>query len=245
MSNTGKKKNRKKQPYGWRQDLKNDFATFQTLSGKNRLQFIWDYYKWKILACIVALTVIIIFANILWQGQRPCWLRVCVVLNTEDDCSPWFEQFEKDMNKDKNEGYLDVNQDQPFDYDNQYFYIQEAEVMTTVSSQRMDVAVCNADMYEYLLALNACMPLDEVLPDEVLSEVTERGILDHNTANLQEDKDGNINPEDGIDGYFALNLEGTEFAAQYNDSEEPLYAVIISNTRYTEDAVALLAALAQ
>lgn len=245
MRKSKNKRARKNQSYGWRKDLKNDLATLRTLSGKDRLQFIWDYYKWKIITCIVALTAICIFGKILWQGQRPCWLRVCVVLNAEDDCSPWFEQFEKAMGKEKQEGYLDVNQDQPFDYDNQYFYMHEVEVMTTISSQRMDVAVCNPDMYEYLLALNACMPLDQVLPADVLSEAMERGMLDHNIANLQEDEDGNIDPADGIEGYYALNLEGTEFADQYNDSEEPLYAVIISNTRYTEDAAALLTALAQ
>lgn len=245
MRSTSKKKNRSKQSYGWRQDLKNDFATLQTLSGTDRLQFIWDYYKWKILGCIVALTVICVLIGIFWQGQRPCWLRVCAVLNTEDDCSSWFEEYEKTCKKEKKDGYLDVNQDQPFDYDNQYAYMHEVEVMTTISSQRMDVAVCNPDMYEYLLALNACMPLDEALPADVWADVSERGLPDHNTANLKQDENGNVDPADGIEGYFALNLEGTAFAKQYNDSSEPLYAVIISNTQHLEDAAALLTALAQ
>lgn len=245
MSNAQNRKPHKKDASNWRTDLKQDIATLRTLSGKEKMQFIRDYYKWKILMCIVAASVICIFGKMLWQGQRPCWLRVCVVLNTEDDCSPWFEQFEKEMQKDKKEGRLDVNQDQPFDYDNQYYYVQEIEVMTTVSSGRMDAAICNADMYQYLLALNACIPLDEVLPSEVLSSVSERGMLDYNTANLQEDENGKTNPADGIDGYFALNLEGTKFASLYNDSQEPLYAVIISNTQHPEDAAALLSSLAQ
>lgn len=229
-------------------ELRRDWNTLKNLHGRKKLEFLWDYYKWHTVAVIFALVTICTFANMLYEGQKPCRLRACVVLNTEDDCSQWFRQFTEELTADGKPGMVDVNLDQPFDYDNRYYYVQEIEVMTTVSSGRMDVAVCGKDMYSYLLALNACMPLDETLSDDLLSSLSDSGKLVYDTANLTQDENGNVNPEDGIDGYYAIDLSGSEFYELYNqtgDEEEPLYAVIISNTEHFEDCEALLKALCQ
>ena len=230
------------------QELRRDWNTLKGLHGKKKLEFLWDYYKWRAIVAIFAILTICTFANMLYEGQKPCRLRVCVVLNTEDDCSRWFRQVTKELTADEKPGMVDVNLDQPFDYDNRYYYVQEIEVMTTVSSGRMDVAVCGKDMYSYLLALNACMTLDDTLSDDLLSSLSDRGKLVYDTANLTQDENGNVNPEDGIDGYYAIDLSGSEFYELYNqteDEQEPLYAVIISNTEHFEDCETLLRALCQ
>jgi hypothetical protein len=128
-----------------------------------------------------------------------------------------------------------------------YYYVQEMEVMTTVSSGRMDVAICGEDMYSYLLALNACLPLDEALPADLIDQLKNTGQLIQSTAGLQEDDSGNVDLSQGIDGYFAIELSDTEFGQTYNqtsdEEETPLYAVIISNTDHLDDSVSLLYAL--
>lgn len=230
-----------------RAELRQDLDTLKRLDARGKLQFLWDYYRWRILVCACVVVIVILFAHMLWEGQKPCRLRVCVVLNTEDDCSAWFRKFTQELKSDGKEGDVDVNQDQPFDYDNRYAYLYEVEVMTSISSQRIDVAICGADMYRYLLALNACLPLDTALPNDLVSYLTERDMLCYDTANLTEDENGNVDLSDGIDGYFAVNLSGTEFEKTYNQTEgnaEPLYAVIISNTTHLEDSEALIKALA-
>ncbi len=223
-------------------ELKQDWNTFRKLSGKRKVEFIWDYYKWKILAIFAAVFVLCLSAHILWEGQRPCRLRVCVVLNTEDDCSKWFRSFTENLISDGKPGAVDVNLDQPFDYDNMYYYVQEAEVMTTISSGRMDLAVCGSDMYEYLLALNACLPLDTGLSKELADTLSAQGRLVYGTANLTEDKYGQVNPKDGIYGCYAIDLEGTDFSLEYNQTEEkePLYAIVIRNTQHLTDCEALI-----
>ncbi len=164
------------------------------------------------------------------------------MLNTEDDCSPWFGRFTEELTSDGKPGAVDVNLDQPFDYDNMYYYVQEAEVMTTISSGRMDLAVCGSDMLEYLLALNACLPLDSGLSKELADALKAQGRLVYATANLTEDKHGQVNPEDGIDGYYAIDLEGTDFFLEYNETEEkePLYAIVIRNTKHLSDCESLI-----
>lgn len=238
-------KKKKKEPSIFRQEMKRDWNTFKRLHGWKKVEFLWDYYKLPAILLFTLIFCICIFAHMLWEGQKPCRLRVCAVLNTDQSCSYWFHKFEKDLKKDGKTGDIDLNEDQPFDYDNQYYYLHELEVMTTVSSQRMDVAICNADMYEYLLAINACLPLDTSLPEDILQTVTERNMLDYNTACLQYDEDGNIDYSLGVDGYYAINLDGTSFSDTYNQTEDqaPLYAVIISNTEHLDDSISLIRAL--
>lgn len=236
-------KSKNKRPSALRQELSRDWNTFKQLHFKGRLQFLWDYYRWRILACTFTLIAICTFAHMFWEGQKPCRLSVCVVLNTEDDCSGWFSSFTKTLQADGKPGQVDINQDQPFDYDNQYYYVQEIEVMTTVSSQRMDVAICGEDMYSYLLALNACLPLDQGLSKGLADALSEQGRLVYDTANLTIDEDGNVDPADGIDGFYAADLTGTEFERTYNQTgaeDEPLYAVVIANTEHLADCETLL-----
>ncbi len=228
------------------QEIHRNFNTFKSLHGKQRLQFIWDYYKWRIIVIIFSIVTVCTFASMLYEGQKPCRLQACIVLNTEDDCSRWFDKFTEELTSDGKPGKVDINLDQPFDYDNKYYYVQELEVMTTVSSMRMDIAVCGKDMYSYLLALNACLPLDETLSKDLVDSLSDNKKLVYDTANLKIDKNGNVNPDDGIDGYYAVDLSGTEFDNLYNqteEGEEPLYAVIISNTEHLEDCEKLLRAL--
>jgi hypothetical protein len=229
-----------------RAELRQDLDTLKRLDTRGKLQFLWDYYRWRILVCVCVVVIVGMFAHMLWEGQRPCRLRVCVVLNTDDDCSVWFRKFAQELESDGKEGDVDVNQDQPFDYDNRYYYLYEVEVMTTISSKRMDVAICGADMYRYLLALNACLPLDTALSEDLVSYLSTHEMLCYDTANLTEDENGNVDFADGIDGYFAVNLSGTEFEKTYNqtkEKKEPLYAVIIANTQHLADSVALIEAL--
>lgn len=229
-----------------KKELQQDWETLKRLDTHGKLVFLWDYYKWRALVCVCVVVIIGTFVHMLWEGQKPRRLRVCVVLNTEDDCSVWFHRFTQALKSDGAEGDVDVNQDQPFDYDNRYAYLYEVEVMTAISAKRMDVAVCNADMYCYLLALNACLPLDTALSDDLVSELLSRDMLCYDTANLTEDENGEVNLADGIDGYFAIELSDTEFGRTYNQTDEeaePLYAVIIANTEHFSDSEALVRAL--
>lgn len=244
-----KKRKKQKEPSIFRQELQRDWNTFKSLKGRKKLGFLWDYYKLSATIFVTLVVVICIFAHMLWEGQQPHRLDVYAVLNTEDSCVYWFHQFEKKLAADGKPGDIELNEDQPFDYDSSYYYLYEIEVMTTVSSGRMDVAICNADMYEYLLAINACMSLDEALPEDLYTDLNARGMIDSNTANLQMDENGEIDESQGIDGFYAVNLEGTEFEERYNQTEDgedaPLYAVIISNTEHLDDSISLIRTLTQ
>ena len=232
-------------------EVKRDIATFRRLDGKRRIKFIWDYYKWKILAAVTVLVIVCTFAGILWQGQRPCRLWVCAVLNTDQSCRGWFQDFGRDLSADGKRGALDLDEDQPFDYDNLYYYVQEIEVQTKVASQRIDVAIGGPDLYDYLLAIKACAPLDSSLPADLADSLMQQGLLVKSTAGITINPDGTPDTAGAVDGYFAADISDTAFGRQYNTQQQteegepsaPLYAIIISNTDHMEDAITLLRSL--
>lgn len=235
------------------QEVKRDIGTFKRLHGRDRLQFVWDYFRWKILAAIVILLIVVTFARLLWEGQKPCRLRVCVVLNNEEYCDDWFDPFFNELKKDGKKGACDLNQDQPFDYDNIYYYVQELEVQTTVSSRRMDVAVCGPDMYEYLLSIKACMPLDTAFNDQLTDSLIQKGMLKKDKAGITINPDGSLNEDEAEEGFYAIDISNTAFGQKYNKKQKleegeepaPLYAIIISNTDHLEDSKKLVEALCQ
>ena len=201
MKRQPKKNKTEKEPSIFRQELRRDWNTFKELKGTKKLGFLWDYYKLPAVIFITLVVVAVTFAHMLWEGQKPRRLQVYAVLNTDDTCIYWFRQFEKELTSDGKPGLVDFNEDQPFDYDDSNYQLYEIEVMSTVASQRMDVAICNADMYEYLLAINACASLDEILPEDLYTELSERDMIEQGTANLQIDEYGEVDESVGIDGY--------------------------------------------
>lgn len=239
---------KKKKESIFKQEVRRDIGTFFRLHGKERWVFVWDYFRYKIIAAAFALFVIVLFAVMLWQGQKPYRLRVCVVLNNDQYCDAWFNRFEKELKSDGQKGDLDLNQDQPFDYDNMYYNVQELEVMTTISSYRMDVAICGPDMYSYLLALDVCQDLREVFTAEEIASWQQEGILTEGTAGITINPDGSENMDDATQGIFALNLSDRNFGQEYNQGQvleegedmAPLYAIIINNTSHMEDCKKLL-----
>lgn len=241
----------KKQESVFIKEVRRDIHTFKRLDGRKRVRFIWDYYKWKIIAAVTAMAIIITFTNLLWQGQKPCRLRVCVVLNNDQSCKDWFHTFFEDLSSDGKKGALDLDEDQPFDYKNAYVNVQELEVRTKIGAQRIDVAVCGPDMYSFLLALNACTALDTVLPEETVSLLLKEGLLVKDTANIVYTREGTLDTSNAVEGYFAADLTNTAFGHKYNDvqktedgeEKKPLYAVVISNTMHPDDSAELIKAL--
>jgi hypothetical protein len=236
----------KREKRGFFGELRRDWNTQKSLHGKQKLEFFLDYYKWPVIGCIFVIVVICVIANTIYKDRTPNRLRVCVVLNTDDDCSAWFQPFIRELESDGKPGTVDVNLDQPFDSNNRYAYAMQAEIMSTVDAKRLDFAICNKDLYDYLLSLNACLPLDTGISQDLSSYLADQDLLVYSTANLSADKNGNVDPEDGIDGYYGVDLTGTAFAQQYNQTEgetQPLYGVIIANTEHLQDCEALLRAL--
>lgn len=239
---------KKKEKSIFRQEVERDINTFKRLGWRKKIQFVYDYYKWYILAAVTAIIIIATFAKLLYDGNKPTRLHACVVLNTEEDPTPWFNRFEEDLKKDGKPGAFDLNKDQPFDPENTYFNLMQVEVQAMVSSYRMDVAICGPALYEFLLYMNACYPLNDALAPEDFAKLQDSGRLVEGTANLKYNKDGSIDDSEAVKGLYAIDISDTEFGKTYNNDGEntdPLYAILLINTKNMEDSLTLLHQIAE
>lgn len=237
------KKTEKKKKSIFRQEVERDIKTFQRLPLRKKIGFLFDYYKWYILLALTIIIILVTFIHIFYEGNRPYRLKVCAVLNTEKDCKPWFDRFEKELASDGKPYGINLNTDQPFDYDDTYYYLHEVEVQTSVASHRMDVAICGQDMYDYLLLMNACYNLDDVFTSTEQKTLEDSGMLVTSLANRKMSNDGSYDDSEAIQGHFSIDISNSSFGKDYNEdgkNKEPLYAVLIINTQNKEDGISLL-----
>ena len=78
--------------------------------------------------------------------------------------------------------------------------------------------------------------------------LSDNGKLISGPASQIADRQGVTELEDGIDGYYAVDLSGSSFFQLCNQASlenEPLYAVIISNTEHLDDCETLIRALTE
>lgn len=159
------------------QELHRDWRTIKSLCWRQRLLFLWDYYKWRILAAACILITIPTILSILWEGQQPCRLHVRILPDTVMDCGGWVSAFTEELQSDGKPGMVDIHYDQAFTRYNPYHQVQEMEILATISSKRLDAAVCSEDLFHYLLELNACLPLEQGLSGELVQSLLDRGLL--------------------------------------------------------------------
>lgn len=192
--------------------------------------------------------------SILWEGQKPCRLHVRILPDTVIDCKEWVSSFTDDLQSDGKPGTVEILFDQAFTRDNPYHQVQEMEILATISSKRLDAAVCSEDLFQYLLELNACLPLEQGLSGELYQTLLDSSQLVYRRAGTSADEASVTNKRDEtgrdrIGGYYAVDLSRSAFYAQYGPSvpesggRPPLYLVILSNTEHLEDCAALVRAL--
>lgn len=65
-------------------ELQLDLDTLKRLDARGKLQFLWDYYRWRILVCACVIVIVIMFAHMLWEGQSPavCAYALCSTRRT-------------------------------------------------------------------------------------------------------------------------------------------------------------------
>lgn len=230
----------KKEKSIFRQEMDRDFSTFQRLHGKKKIQFIFDYYKWYILAGIFCLLVILTFANIFYQGNKPYRIRTLAVLNTDANCKPWFDAFEEELTNHGKDGEISLNAEQPFSRKDMYFYVEQIEVQTSIANKRTDLVIGGKDLYQYVLMMKGCYPLDEVLEKKEVKRLKKEKRLLYSSAGLKENKDGSFDDSEAIKGYYAIDISNTAFGKKYNKSKKPLYAFLTSTNQNIKDSLVLL-----
>ncbi len=231
--------------------MKESDITFKDMTLKQKLSYIWDYYKLLIILGIIVIGILIYVA---YKIANPGAESICNVVfvdaesyGSDDDV---FAQYLEEKEYDTSENIINTTFINTSVYTSQ---LLTAELMTG----EVDIIIAEKDVMENLQESGALAPLDEILGTEALASYgtdlyvaeaeEEQETISPNKNN--DNNDGTVNEEDknsseeGENNSDAEELTGHIYAIQLPEDNEIVYEgyysgevwVAIANTAANEE----------
>jgi len=201
----------------------------KAMSGKDKVWYIWEYYKFPIFGVILGIFLIGTIASSVYRAGFETVLH-CMYLNNREDVlntAPLDEDFA---------AYLELGQKQMITTESTYItygdniteftYASMAKISALIAAKDLDIVICDRENFEHYASMDGGLDLAENLPAELLARVFDRLEYAPN--------------EEGQSYACGIDLSGTEFAARSNLTQDPPILLLISNSTRTETVFALL-----
>ena len=152
----------------YQKQIKNDAKAFRALRGKEKLHFLWDYYKLPI--CAVAIVLALIGSTLLYSAGRGKVNLYVMLINANDETeSTWFRDTLAQRNFDMEKYGVDVEDHYTLNPDN----AGEADIATMqvlaalFGVGDMDLFVANQEVFDLYTAQDGFENLGVLLPREL------------------------------------------------------------------------------
>lgn len=217
-------------------------AAFREMNPAEKLEYVWEYYKWPILLALLALSVL------LWTARRELTKKEPILYLALTNVTVG-----EDLERALTEGYLTASGKNPKrqevclyrdlylsdDADvlnHEYAYASRIKLMGAVQTQKLDVALMNREAYDLLSSGGYLLPLDEPALRPILTsnEVT----LSDNAIEWQlNEADTHERVTETVQNAVALSGCPRIQSAGFADS---LYAGVLINSPRAEEALRFL-----
>lgn len=201
----------------------------KTMTGKDKVWYIWEYYKFPIFGVILGIILIWTIAGSVYRSSFETVLH-CMYLNNRQEelnTAPLDEDFA---------AYLELGRKQMITTESVYItygdniteltYASMAKISALIAAKDLDIMICDRENFAHYASMDGGLDLEEVLPAELLARVFDR--LEY-AAN-----------EEGQSHAYGIDLSGTGFASQSNLTQDPPILLIVSNSTRTETVFAFL-----
>lgn len=156
------------------QQLQEEHVSFKDISFKKKLEYIWDYHKWKILITLAIVSVLCSAIPAMIENHKEVALYAAFINTQLTDTSnhPLMMDFieAKDIDMEGKRTVLDcsmiINHNNP----DQYSMTSSQKMMAMFGADTMDVVVQDIDTCQQYAALGGYMDLEEVLSAELLAK---------------------------------------------------------------------------
>lgn len=224
-------------------EIKEQRAKFSELNFNQKVEYIWDYYKWFFIIGIAVIIFGSVFIRDYMDNLKPTYIEVeilnsyFVVDATNTVKSDFIDQF--GINEDEYKVYIDTGitlSEEAFDT---VMLANQQKIISMYSAQELDVVIGPVDVMEGSANCDCYADLSQVLPSELIDELIDRE-YEFYYFNPSEDSIDN-NGENGTP-YFAgvyldncsyLNNNG-EYGAYELTTEEkkrPIFTIAANSTR--------------
>lgn len=196
------------------------------LSWPQRLEYLWEYYSWLILAAFVVVVVISIIATSIYQMQLETLFNGHAVNVDVSDAGTayvtdgWFEVLggvEGDHDINLYATYFQDPETSGMDYNG----ASAMTVLLLISSQDLDYAIMDTTGMGYVMKQGAFASVEDVLTQEQLSRISEDRLV------YFTDTDGNTYPA-------AIDISELAFVKDCVTGDGPIYIAFPGNTPRAE-----------
>ncbi|MDO5382759.1 MAG: hypothetical protein Q4F06_08615 [Eubacteriales bacterium] len=213
-------------------EIREQKGKFKTLTFSQKVQYIWEYYRFIILAVIITVCVVVSFIVAFNRNNYETVFNVAVcdgkMTGYDAQSDDFTTEFTKYLGIDgkKKQVFFDYNynliQENPMDSDPAISY---EKIYILAQTRGLDGYICNYDCVDYFCTKNDCFfyDLNELLNKEELEALSDK-LIYHTLS------DGTEVPV-AVDIREAPNVKDTNLT-----SDHPCYG-IVQSTKYAENAV--------
>lgn len=202
------------------------------MSFKDRLWYIWEYYKFHLLVLLLVIGFLCLMGNILYRQTFTTRLSLAII-NDQSGGTSDTEPFKAEIREALGYGrkdILDVSEGLFVSFDeksmSQYAYASLAKISAMVASQSLDAMITDQAVVEHYSQMSAFADLRELLPEDLYQKAEPYIIY--------------MPDESGREVAAAVSLEDTSFMEKTGIRMDPPYLAVISSSPHTEDTVQLL-----
>lgn len=214
-----------------REDRARTREVLASLHGFAKLQYLFSYYWGFLVAGAIAAVGIYLIVRCVMLSLTPVQFYCIVTPTGESTCRPWLEQFGTELSQSGHAGLVEMDESITFAQDAGTLPSEQAEVRAYYEAGVADTAICNEDLYQYLLSMGALAEWDTVLTPEQQQMLAAREV--RSTPYLIEGRDDLTDVQ--VEGWYALTVEGTAFAETYDAQNTPLYCCVFANSPHVEN----------
>lgn len=233
-------------------DYLSEKEKLKTLHGKQKLQYIWDYYKLPLI--IVAIFLYIILYIIYGQVHHKDTILYTALVNvnageelTKDLSTRFLES--QNINQKKNDVYLYSNlyltSDETNSY-HEYTYASRMKILAAINAKQMDIVLMNKEAFDAFSQNGYLCNLEDLLSkkDAKLYEklkpylITNTSILEDNSIDLLFDESINYKAQTQ-DFPMGINLSKSPII-QKAGFQDIVYLGVISNSPREDNIISYL-----
>lgn len=224
-------------------------AQWKQLNGRQKIQFIWDYYKFPIVVCLIF--IYIIGYNIYGHFSKKDSLLYTALVNVsiseqlDTQISDGFMDY-IDADTSKNEVqlykglYLTSNQDNP---NHEYTYASRIKIIASIDNEELDIVLMNKEAFDAFSQNGYLCNLEELLQDSAPDAFTRLKPFLATNVSIIEDNSDDLMLDDSLT-YQAVTEEypmGLDVSRKglFKEAgfEEPVYLGVIANSPRMDMAV--------
>ena len=199
-----------------KKDIKSELEKIKQMSGKDRIWYIYEYYKFHIVAVILAFTLLWVVGSSLYRQTFTTRLTFAIV-NDRSGGESSMDRFENSLKEALGFGkkdLIEINSGLFINADgsqsSEYSYASMAKIAALAAGGDLDIIIADAKTLEH---------------------------YESQGAFLEEDLFFYTDNEKGQSTAAAISLEPTAFSDMTGVSIQPPYLAVIASSQHTEDTL--------